>query len=219
MFTGLIEEVGRIASSTRSKEDFKLSINGPEVNKGLALGDSIAVNGVCLTVSKLGAGKSFQVDVMPETMHSTNLIELSAGSPVNLERALQAGSRLGGHFVNGHVDGTVSLLYRRPEGNAVVMGFAASSELLKYIVKKGSVAIDGVSLTVADIFAEGFSVSLVPHTLNVTTLGEKKEGMQFNLEVDILGKYVEKYLEKFLTEQPEEKKETITKEFLREKGF
>ncbi len=219
MFTGLIEEIGRIDSSRRSKEDFKLSINGQEVNKELALGDSIAVNGVCLTVSNLGTGGQFEVDVMPETMHSTNLKELSAGSPVNLERALQAGSRLGGHFVNGHVDGTVSLLYRRPEGNAVIMGFTASPELLKYIVKKGSVAVDGVSLTVAEISAEGFSVSLVPHTLNVTTLGEKKVGAQFNLEVDILGKYVEKYLEKFLAKQPEEKKEAITEEFLREKGF
>ncbi len=219
MFTGIIEEVGRVESSKLAGKDFKLLIRGPEVSADLNIGDSIAVNGVCLTVTVLKNGGVFEADVMPETMRASNLIELIPGSLVNLERAMKAGGRFGGHFVSGHVDGTINLLYKRPENNAIIMGFSTAPENLRYIVKKGSVAIDGVSLTVASVFTEGFSVSVIPHTLEVTTLGRKKTGQLFNLEVDILGKYVEKYLGKYIEEKGEGEKRVLTVEYLREKGF
>ncbi len=219
MFTGIVEELGKIKSCKQGEQGYKLVIWGESVSKDLSLGDSIAVNGVCLTVSHFHSGEVFEVDVMPETMRNTNLQELGAGSLVNLERALQPGSRMGGHFVNGHVDGNINLLYKRPEGNAIVMGFSAAPENLRYIVKKGSVAIDGVSLTVVDILSEGFSVSLVPHTLEVTTLGQKRTGQTFNLEVDILGKYVERFLENFISEKKESKEQILTTDYLLENGF
>lgn len=186
MFTGLIEEQGRVLTPPRNG---KLSLAASKVTEGLALGDSIAVNGVCLTVSAF-FGQRFTADVMPETLHRSNLGELRTGSLVNLERALPATGRFGGHFVSGHIDGVGSLLSVRPEGNALIFSIRAAPELLRGIVEKGSVAIDGISLTVVEVTETLFSVSVIPHTAAVTTLAGKRPGDRLNLETDMIGKYV-----------------------------
>lgn len=186
MFTGLIEEQGRVLTPPRNG---KLSLAASKVTEGLALGDSIAVNGVCLTVSAF-SGQRFTADVMPETLHRSNLGELRTGSLVNLERALPAAGRFGGHFVSGHIDGVGSLLSVRPEGNALIFSIRAAPELLRGIVEKGSVAIDGISLTVVEVTETLFSVSVIPHTAAVTTLAGKRPGDRLNLETDMIGKYV-----------------------------
>ena len=186
MFTGLIEEQGRVLTPPRNG---KLSLAADKVTEGLALGDSIAVNGVCLTVSAF-SGQRFTADVMPETLHRSNLGELRTGSLVNLERALPATGRFGGHFVSGHIDGVGSLLSVRPEGNALIFSIRAAPELLRDIVEKGSVAIDGISLTVVEVTETLFSVSVIPHTAAVTTLAGKRTGDRLNLETDMIGKYV-----------------------------
>lgn len=186
MFTGLIEERGRVLTPPRNG---KLSLAASKVTEGLALGDSIAVNGVCLTVSAF-SGQRFTADVMPETLHRSNLGELRIGSLVNLERALPATGRFGGHFVSGHIDGVGSLLSVRPEGNALIFSIRAAPELLRGIVEKGSVAIDGISLTVVEVTETLFSVSVIPHTAEVTTLAGKRPGDRLNLETDMIGKYV-----------------------------
>lgn len=186
MFTGLIEEQGRVLTPPRNG---KLSLAASKVTEGLALGDSIAVNGVCLTVSAF-SGQRFTADVMPETLHRSNLGELRTGSLVNLERALPATGRFGGHFVSGHIDGVGSLLSVRPEGNALIFSICAAPELLRGIVEKGSVAIDGISLTVVEVTETLFSVSVIPHTAAVTTLAGKRPGDRLNLETDMIGKYV-----------------------------
>lgn len=186
MFTGLIEEQGRVLTPPRNG---KLSLAASKVTEGLALGDSIAVNGVCLTVSAF-SGQLFTADVMPETLHRSNLGELRTGSLVNLERALPATGRFGGHFVSGHIDGVGSLLSVRPEGNALIFSIRAAPELLRGIVEKGSVAIDGISLTVVEVTETLFSVSVIPHTAAVTTLAGKRPGDRLNLETDMIGKYV-----------------------------
>lgn len=186
MFTGLIEEQGRVLTPPRNG---KLSLAAIKVTEGLALGDSIAVNGVCLTVSAF-SGQRFTADVMPETLHRSNLGELRTGSLVNLERALPATGRFGGHFVSGHIDGVGSLLSVRPEGNALIFSIRAAPELLRGIVEKGSVAIDGISLTVVEVTETLFSVSVIPHTAAVTTLAGKRPGDRLNLETDMIGKYV-----------------------------
>ena len=186
MFTGLIEEQGRVLTPPRNG---KLSLAASKVTEGLALGDSIAVNGVCLTVSAF-SGQRFTADVMPESLHRSNLGELRTGSLVNLERALPATGRFGGHFVSGHIDGVGSLLSVRPEGNALIFSIRAAPELLRGIVEKGSVAIDGISLTVVEVTETLFSVSVIPHTAAVTTLAGKRPGDRLNLETDMIGKYV-----------------------------
>lgn len=186
MFTGLIEEQGRVLTPPRNG---KLSLAASKVTEGLALGDSIAVNGVCLTVSAF-SGQRFTADVMPETLHRSNLGELRTGSLVNLERALPATGRFGGHFVSGHIDGVGSLLSVRPEGNALIFSIRAAPELLRGIVEKGSVAIDGISLTVVEVTETLFSVFVIPHTAAVTTLAGKRPGDRLNLETDMIGKYV-----------------------------
>ena len=186
MFTGLIEEQGRVLTPPRNG---KLSLAASKVTEGLALGDSIAVNGVCLTVSAF-FGQRFTADVMPETLHRSNLGELRTGSLVNLERALPATGRFGGHFVSGHIDGVGSLLSVRPVGNALIFSIRAAPELLRGIVEKGSVAIDGISLTVVEVTETLFSVSVIPHTAAVTTLAGKRPGDRLNLETDMIGKYV-----------------------------
>ena len=186
MFTGLIEEQGRVLTPPRNG---KLSLAASKVTEGLALGDSIAVNGVCLTVSAF-SGQRFTADVMPETLHRSNLGELRTGSLVNLERALPATGRFGGHFVSGHIDGVGSLLSVRPEGNALIFSIRAAPELLRGIVEKGSVAIDGISLTVVEVTETLFSVSVIPHTAAVTTLAGKRPGDRLNLATDMIGQYV-----------------------------
>lgn len=210
MFTGIIEEVGRVARIGGGS----LVIDCQKVLEDVHLGDSIAVNGVCLTVTHFDRS-SFTADVMPETVRRTSLAELKKGSPVNLERALTLASRLGGHIVSGHIDGTGEIVKFADEGNAILMTVSAESGLLRYIVEKGSVALDGISLTVASVTNHDFTVSLIPHTREVTNLGSKKLGSPINIETDVLGKYVEK----MLGGSKAPAKSTMTLDFLRENGF
>ena len=211
MFTGIIEEVGHVARIGGGS----LVIDCQKVLEDVHLGDSIAVNGVCLTVTRFDRS-SFTADVMPETVRRTSLAELKKGSPVNLERALTLASRLGGHIVSGHIDGTGEIVKFADEGNAILMTISADSSLLRYIVEKGSVALDGISLTVAAVTDSDFTVSLIPHTREVTNLGSKKVGSSINIEADVLGKYVEKMLG---GNHAPTQKSTMTLDFLRENGF
>ncbi|MCR3922500.1 MAG: riboflavin synthase [Firmicutes bacterium] len=215
MFTGIIEEVGIVKTLLVKREVARLSVAAREVLLDVRLGDSIAVNGVCLTVIAF-LPHEFTVDVMPETFNKTNLRQLTAGDPVNLERALTLGGRLGGHLVSGHVDGVGRIIEKRNEGNAVVFHFTASSDVLQFIIAKGSVAIDGISLTVADVRDDSFSVSVIPHTTAITTLGKKKVGGSVNLENDLIGKYVARLL---TGQQATKDKENISLTMLRENGF
>lgn len=217
MFTGLVEEVGRLRARESFRGGAKLVISAGALLEGAAVGDSIAVNGVCLTVTELAAG-SFSAVVMPETLRKSNLGALTPGAELNLERALPLGGRLGGHLVSGHIDATGTLVRRYPEGNAVVMHFRIPAELNRYLIAKGSIAVDGVSLTIAALNPEGFSVSVIPHSAAETTLGGMKIGDTVNLEVDLIGKYVEKLLEPYLEGNPETGKK-ITAAFLMENGF
>lgn len=215
MFTGIIEEVGTLRKIVSGKTYGSLVIEAETVLEDAKLGDSIAVNGVCLTVTKLGQ-TSFTADVMAETMRYTNLGLLEVGSRVNLERAMAANGRFGGHIVSGHVDGVGTILNMHREGNATWLSIGAPREILALIVKKGSIAIDGISLTVAQATEEAFQVSIIPHTGEETTLLERRPGEVVNLENDIVGKYVEKLLN---PAKEIEEKEEITFEFLLEHGF
>lgn len=207
MFTGIIEEIGTV----REVGAGRLKIAAETVLDGTRTGDSISVNGVCLTASNIERG-TFTADVMPETLRRSNLGQLHSGSRVNLERAAAVGSRLGGHIVSGHIDGTGVICSVRREQNAVWITIATKSDILGLIVEKGSVAVDGISLTVAEVTEEAFSVSLIPHTGEVTTLLSKCVGDAVNLENDVIGKYVKRLMEK--TE-----KKGLTLEFLQENGF
>jgi riboflavin synthase len=191
MFTGLVEEVGTIVGLESLGDSVRLTVRGPVVTADAGHGDSIAVNGCCLTVTEL-APEQFSADVMAESLERTSLGDLVAGSVVNLERAVAAGARLGGHIVQGHVDGTGTLLDRTPSAHWEILRFTLPAELSRYVVEKGSITVDGVSLTVVDVTDESFSVSLIPTTLADTTLGTRKPGDRVNLEVDIIAKYVER---------------------------
>lgn len=195
MFTGIIEEVGRLVSIKSGARSAALTISASEILTDLSLGDSIAVNGVCLTVTAFDS-RTFTADVMPETLRRTNLRQLHGQSPVNLERALAANGRFGGHIVSGHIDGTGVIRSVSRDDNAVWYTIRTSGDILRYIVQKGSIAIDGISLTVAQVTDTSFSVSVIPHTAANTTLGTKKAGDTVNLENDCIGKYVEKLLGK-----------------------
>ncbi len=217
MFTGLIEEVGTIQNIRHGARSAVLAIGCHEVLKGSKVGDSIAVNGVCLTVTEMGAGY-FTADVMSETLKRSSLGELSAGSPVNLERAMPADGRFGGHIVAGHIDGTGTVREIRRDDNAVWYTIDTPPEILRYIVEKGSITIDGISLTVAYLDDTSFQVSIIPHTQANTALRVKTVGSTVNLENDIVGKYVEKLLMPY--QAPEEKKSSgLTEAFLLEHGF
>ena len=205
MFTGIVEEVGTV----KALGSGSLSISAAKVLEKTRLGDSIAVNGTCLTVSALDVN-SFSVDVMPETLKRTNLGLLRPGSSVNLERALMLGGRLGGHFVQGHVDATGKAIALKTEGAAVIARFATPPEVLRYVVEKGFIAVDGVSLTVIGYDKTSLSVSLVGYTLKHTILGSRRVGDLVNLEADIIAKYVEK---------TRESRGGIALEFLAEHGF
>ena len=194
MFTGIIEELGTVKALRRSGGSARLTLSAVTVLEGTALGDSICVNGVCLTVVEMG-GKDFSADVAVETLRVTNLGELTPGSPVNLERALRLSSRIGGHLVSGHIDAVGRIRGKREEGTGWRLIFDAPEQVLRYVIKKGSIAIDGVSLTVADVDRTGFSVAMIPHTAKLTTLGHKTAGDTVNLEADLIGKYVERLLE------------------------
>ena len=188
MFSGIVEAVGEIQSAETSSEGSRLSIAAPF--DGLSLGESISVNGVCLTVVEAAAG-SFDVDVSAETLRRSTLGKLHGGSVANLERSLRLGDRLSGHLVFGHVDGVGRLISVTPEGDSSLYEFAAPGEVSRYLVEKGSVAVDGVSLTVFGCIDERFSVAVIPHTAKVTTLGRLEPGAEVNFESDMLAKYVE----------------------------
>lgn len=217
MFTGLVEEVGRVASIKRGPLSASLVIKAERVVENIKLGDSIATNGVCLTVTSFDSN-SFQVDVMAETLRMSNLDSLSVGSRVNLERALRLGDPLGGHLVSGHIDGTGSIEGFREEDNAIWLSIAAPSHILKYIIPRGSIAIDGISLTVAYLDDQAFKVSIIPLTARETSLVEKNIGDRVNLEVDMIGKYVERFLS-FRQEDEVKVKSKINMDFLGQHGF
>ena len=215
MFTGIIEELGTIRSIRRGAASAVLSIGAEAVLSDLRIGDSVAVNGVCLTATGVD-GSGFTADVMHETLQRSSLGALGPGSRVNLERAIAADGRFGGHIVSGHIDGTGTIAERRRDDNAVWYTVSAPPALLRYIVEKGSIAIDGISLTVASVEADRFSVSVIPHTAAVTLLGAKGPGDVVNLETDIIGKYVERLLRPADTPAA---RSGISLEFLAENGF
>ena len=222
MFTGIVEELGELVNrQPASSAGASLVIKASRVMEDLNIGDSIAVNGVCLTVARRSSN-TFYADVMPETLRKTNLHLLSPGDRVNLERALPVGGRLGGHFLSGHVDSVGTVIAESNEGNALVKKIRAPEDVMRYIIKKGSIAVDGISLTVVDLGDNWFTVSLIPHTAGVTTFRYKHTGDTVNLEADMLAKYVEKLLQGNDKGQIDEKaksKSKISYEFLQEKGF
>lgn len=216
MFTGIVEEIGHIEAIEKGNRSAKLVITANKILQDIQLGDSIAVNGICLTACRISKS-NFTADVMAETMNRSNLGNLKKGSAVNLERAMPANRRFGGHIVSGHVDGTGTIIDFKKDENAVWVTIKAGANLLKYIVEKGSIAIDGISLTVAYVDDSCFKVSIIPHTADETILLHKKTGDTVNLECDVIGKYVEKLLYYNKQEQTEQK--GITLEFLQQNGF
>ena len=216
MFTGIVEEIGVIQGIKNGEKSSKILVKANKVLNKTKLGDSICTNGVCLTVTNI-IGDTFEADVMAETIRRSNLSKLSIGSKVNLERALSLETRLGGHIVSGHIDGIGEIVSLVKEDNATWVSIKSSSEILKYVVEKGSIAIDGISLTVAYIDSEIFKVSIIPHTGEETILLKKKCGDTVNLECDVIGKYVEKLLG--LAKKEDIKKTSISESFLRENGF
>lgn len=214
MFTGLVEELGKVIAVEKGKESLRLTVAAKKVLEDLVLGDSIAVNGACLTVVHYSSTE-FTADVMPETVDKTAFRLLKKGETVNLERTLQVGSRLGGHIVSGHIDGVGTIVKKEQDDNAILIHIKTTPEIMRYIVKKGSVAIDGISLTIADLGSDWFMVSIIPHTAKETTLGIKAPGCEVNLETDIIGKYVEK----LLGGSVQEKRESVTMDMLQKYGF
>lgn len=212
MFTGIIEEVGSLKKLQKEAAGAVLEISCKKVLEGLQIGDSIAANGVCLTATAF-TSHSFTAAAMHETLRRSTLGNLHPGSPINLERAMAANGRFGGHMVAGHIDGTGTISNIEKDGNAVWYTLQASPQILRYIVEKGSVALDGISLTVAEVRANYFKVSVIPHTLAQTALAQKRTGDCVNIENDIIGKYVEKLL------GTPQKSSGITKEFLSRYGF
>ncbi|MGQ4490646.1 riboflavin synthase [Streptomyces sp. SAS_281] len=193
MFTGIVEELGEVTAVEQLDDASRFRLRGPVVTEGAKHGDSIAVNGVCLTVVDLGEHE-FTADVMAETLNRSSLGALTTGSRVNLERPMALGGRLGGHIVQGHVDGTGRILERRPSENWEIVKISLPDALTRYVVEKGSITVDGVSLTVVDAGPDYFTISLIPTTLALTTLGIKGPGDPVNLEVDVIAKYVERLL-------------------------
>ena len=212
MFTGIIEETGKIKRIDHGIRSPRLAVSAGKILEGTSVGDSINTDGVCLTVTDL-ATDSFMADVMPETMRRTAFHLLRTGHKVNLERSLRLSDRLGGHLVSGHIDGTGIIRRMQKEENAVRIHISAGKEILRYIVEKGSVAVNGISLTVADVDDRGFDVWIIAHTQSITSLKEKKEGDLLNIECDL----VAKYLEKLAGKDPMPGK--ISMEFLAENGF
>jgi len=206
VFTGIIEELGTVSQV----QPTRLVIKARKTLEGTGIGDSISVNGVCLTVVELSSGR-FAVEVVPETLRRSTLGLLRAGDQVNLERPLALGGRLGGHLVEGHVDNTGTIVSERPEGGAIVVRIQTTRDVLRYVVEKGFISVDGISLTVVEKDQDSFSISLIPHTRQNTTLGKKRAGDTVNLEVDIIAKYVETLV------GPSAR--GITADFLQEHGF
>lgn len=215
MFTGIVEEIGAIEEIKKGEKSSRLLIKARKILENTKIGDSICTNGVCLTVTNIGES-IFEADVMSETLKRSNLGYLNIGSRVNLERALSVCGRLSGHIVSGHVDGVGYITSFKKDDNATWMTIEASSKILRYIVEKGSIAVDGVSLTVAHIDDKSFKVSVIPHTGEETILLTKFSKDTVNLECDVIGKYVEKLLG---IKANEVKKSSIDKDFLKENGF
>ncbi|KYZ77197.1 riboflavin synthase subunit alpha [Anaerosporomusa subterranea] len=218
MFTGIVEELGTVKSVMTSRQSAKLSITADITLQNVKLGDSIAVNGVCLTVTEHGRNW-FSADVMPETMNRTALGDLTNGRKVNLERALRLSDRLGGHIVSGHIDGVGIIQSKQPLDNAILITLQTDSRLLRYVVNKGSVALDGISLTVVDCGKDWLSVSIIPHTLSATTLHFKSVGDKVNIETDMMAKYAEKLLDLAQSADVQTKSETLSRNFLAAHGF
>lgn len=215
MFTGLVAELGTVQRLDRQGESYHLTVSAVKVMQNLKIGDSVAVNGACLTVVDMH-DSVFTADVMPETVRLTNIGSLHAGDKVNLERTLRLCDGLDGHIVSGHVEGLGTIISRRPEGIANVVEIAAEARLLRYILPKGSIAIDGISLTVTAVTDSSFSVAIIPHTAKETTLGFKGVGDKVNLETDIIGKYVERLLN---TGEYGKSAKQLDKNILLENGF
>jgi riboflavin synthase len=214
LFTGIIEEIGTVKQIIRGDKAIVLEITAKKVLEDVKLGDSIAVNGVCLTVTTFSADR-FTVDVMPETVHATSLSELAAGSKVNLERAMIANGRFGGHFVSGHVDGTGMIQEKKSVSNAVYYTISVGNDLARFLMLKGSVTVDGTSLTIFGVAENTFTISLIPHTMQETILGEKGKGDKVNIEVDMLAKY----MDHLLNRQEQKANSSISASFLEEHGY
>ena len=220
MFTGIVMETGELKRKISSSNKYQLQISANKVLEGIKNGDSIAVNGVCLTVVK-NTASSFTADVMPGTLNATNLSDLQRGDPVNLEQAVKADSFMGGHIVTGHIDGTGTVLNIKKEDNAKLVELAIDDNLMQYMVEKGSVSLNGVSLTIYKLKEESLIVSLIPETVSETNLKDVKVGSVLNIEADIIGKYVNKMLGKMgMTDKKDDNKNSgLDKEFLKENGF
>ncbi len=212
MFTGIIEEIGKVQAIQHGGNSSFIKIQAEKILEDIHEGDSIAVNGVCLTVTEFDKN-NFRADVMNETLRRSSLGSLKNGSPVNLERAMPANGRFGGHIVSGHIDGTGTILSVKNDGIAVWYTISTTPEIMRYIIEKGSIAIDGISLTVAEVGDSIFSVSIIPHTSEKTILSYKKTGDIVNLENDIIGKYVGKFI------NSDSRKSNISIDFLAENGF
>ncbi|MEA3348205.1 MAG: riboflavin synthase [Pseudomonadota bacterium] len=217
MFTGIIEEIGSVISSSLTGGSGELRIGATLILEGCKLGDSIAVNGICLTVTKM-SDREIAFDVSVETLRRSNLENLKRGDRVNLERALVADGRFGGHMVSGHIDGTGTLNDRRREGNSIIFTFSAPPAIIRYLIEKGSIAIDGISLTISALTGDNFSVTVIPHSLEQTTLSTKNIGAGVNLENDLVAKYIEKLLQP-KSNNPDNPASTLNLRMLKEHGF
>jgi len=213
MFTGIIEEIGKIKSINRIKDITKLIVSADKILTNMELGDSVSIDGVCLTIVKFTKSE-FEVDLSPETLTLTTFKHKQINDMVNLERALRLGDKLGGHFVTGHIDGMGKINQIEKKGDSFIYSFTADDSILSNIVQKGSIAIDGISLTIAELNKKSFSVAIIPYTYNNTTFRYKKSGDLVNIETDMLGKYVKKYIG-----FEEEHKSVIDEEFLKKYGF
>jgi len=216
MFCGIVEEMGAVTSMEKTLAGTRMTILASTVMGDLKIGDSISVNGTCLTVVTRGQ-RDFAVEVSPETLSVTTLGHLTAGAPVNLERAMKLNERIGGHLMAGHVDGVGTIRGRRQEGNAIFFSIEAPSEILRYCVVKGSITVDGISLTINDVSDHAFSVAIIPHTAKVTTLGLKQVNDTVNLESDLIGKYVERLLQE--RSQLPKSSVVIDKDYLQKRGL
>lgn len=209
MFTGIIEEIGTVVNLQKGVKSSRITISGDKIFDDLKIGDSVSVNGMCSTATEI-SNKTFTADIMAESMRRTNLGSLRKGSRVNLERAMQLNGRFGGHIVSGHIDGTGVVISQVREDNAIWVTIGTEDNIMHYIIEKGSITIDGISLTVARVYSDAFAVSIIPHTAGETTLLTKKSGEKVNLECDIVGKYIEKLVKK---------ESNITLDFLKENNF
>jgi len=219
MFTGIIEGLGTITAVSAAGEGKRLSVTADFVLEGTRIGDSIAVNGACLTAVRI-SGARFEVDVSPETLSRTTLQTITPGSRVNIERALRLSDRLDGHLVSGHIDGTGRITYKNIQGNALWIGVSVPKALTRYMIAKGSVAIDGISLTINTVNDQGFEVAIIPHTAAETTIQHRQPGDTVNIETDMIGKYVEKFISEGNQRASDDKPETgVDMAFLAKTGF